>query len=59
LLQVAKDEKECAPSKARICSVEQDSTDVGFFNEEESFDAIDYENAHLAFDPEKSPKFNY
>ena len=59
LLQVAKDEKEYAPSKARVCSVEQDSTDVGFFSDEESFDAIDYENAHQAFDPEKSPKFNY
>ena len=42
LLQVAKDEKEYAPSKARVCSVEQDSTDVGFFSDEESFNAIDY-----------------
>ena len=59
LLQIAKDEKEYAPSKARVGLVEEDSTDVAFYSDEESFDALDYENAYLAFDPEKSPKFHY
>lgn len=36
-----------------------DSADVGFLSDEESFDAIEYENAHLAFDSEKSLKFHY
>jgi hypothetical protein len=38
--------------------VEEDAADVGFLSEEERFDSIDYDNVHLSFDPEKSPKFN-
>ncbi|PWA66679.1 HEAT repeat-containing protein [Artemisia annua] len=56
---VVKDEKEYAPSNTRVGFVEEDSTDVAFYIDEESFDALDYENAYLAFDPEKSPKFHY
>ena len=59
LLQIAKDEKEYAPSKARVGLVEEDSIDVAFYSDKESFDALDYKNAYLAFDPEKSPKFHY
>ncbi|PWA81825.1 pyruvate, phosphate dikinase regulatory protein, chloroplastic [Artemisia annua] len=39
-------------------SVEEDADDDGFLSEEERFNAIEYENVYLAFDPEKSPKFN-
>ena len=56
---MVKDEKEYAPSNTRVGLVEEDSTDVAFYSDEESFDALDYENAYLAFDPEKSPKFHY
>ena len=48
LLQIAKDEAEYKRSKPRVASVEEDADDDGFFCEE---------NVHLAFDPEKSPKF--
>ena len=51
-----KDEKEYAPSKGRVCLDEEDSADDTIYSDEESFDGLDYENAHLAFDPEKSPK---
>ena len=54
LLQLAKDEKEYVLSKAYIGLDEGDSTDVacdGF--------GLDYKDAHLVFDPEKSPKLNY
>ena len=30
----------------------------GDVSDDESFEPIDYDNLHLAFDPEKSPKFN-
>lgn len=59
LLQIKKDEKEYKRSKPRVGSVEEDAADVGrFLSEEERFDSIDYDNVHLSFDPEKSPKFN-
>ena len=58
LLQIAKDEAEYNRSKPRVASVEEDADDDGFLSEEERLDAIEYENVHLAFDPEKSPKFN-
>jgi hypothetical protein len=57
-LQLAKDEKEFVPSKKSVASVDEDSTDVGHLSDQDSLDAIDYDNAHLAFDPEKSPKFH-
>ncbi|PWA34496.1 hypothetical protein CTI12_AA619570 [Artemisia annua] len=58
LRQIAKDEKEFKRSKPRVGSVEEeDAADVGFSSEEEDI-VIDYDNLHLAFDPEKSPKFN-
>ncbi|PWA73601.1 hypothetical protein CTI12_AA259100 [Artemisia annua] len=56
LLQIKKDEKEYKRSKPRVGSVEEDAADVGFLSEEEDV-VIDYDNLHLAFDPEKSPKF--
>ena len=56
LRQIAKDEAEYKRSKPRVCSVEEDEADVGFLSDEE--DAIDYDNVHLAFDQEKSHKFN-
>ena len=28
------------------------------YNDDESFDALDYENAQLPFDPEKAPTFH-
>ena len=58
LRQIAKDEAEYKRSKPRVGSVEEDAADVGFLSEEERFDSIDYDNVHLSFDPEKSPKFN-
>ena len=58
MLQIKKDEKEYKRSKPRVGSVEEDAADVGFLSEEERFDSIDYDNVHLSFDPEKSPKFN-
>ena len=56
LRQIAKDEAEYKRSKPRVGSVEEDAADVGFLSDEE--DAIDYDNVHLAFDQEKSQKFN-
>lgn len=58
MLQIKKDEKEYKRSKPRVGSVEEDAADVGFLSEEESLDSIDYDNVHLSFDTEKSPKFN-
>jgi hypothetical protein len=59
LLQIAKDENEYAPSNARVGLVEENSIDVSFYSDKESFDALDYQNAYLAFDLEKSTKFHY
>ena len=56
LRQIAKDEAEYKRSKPRVGSVEEDAADVGFLSDEE--DAIDYDNVNLAFDSEKSQKFN-
>ena len=58
LHQIAKDEKEFKRSKSRVGSVEEDAADVRFSSEEAEDIVIDYDNLHLAFDPEKSPKFN-
>ena len=38
-------------------SVEYEDTDVGFISDDESLDGLDYDDAHKAFDPEKSTKF--
>ena len=51
---MVKYEKEFALSNTPVGLVEEDSTDVAFYSDEESFDALDYENAYLAFDPEIS-----
>ncbi|PWA46056.1 hypothetical protein CTI12_AA512530 [Artemisia annua] len=48
-IQLAKDEKEFSRSKAVIAEEEDESSDV-------PFDGLSYEDAHLAFDREKSPK---
>ncbi|PWA48631.1 hypothetical protein CTI12_AA490020 [Artemisia annua] len=48
---LAKDEKEFSRSKALVVHEEDDFSDV-------SLDGLDYEEAHLAFDKEKSPKFH-
>ena len=42
-----------------IVTFNPNTTDVSFYSDEESFDAIDYENAYIEFDPQKSPKFHY
>ena len=55
--QISKDEKEYDPSS--VCLEEDDNNDVPSYSGEESLDCIDYDNAHLAFDPEKSHKFNF
>ncbi|PWA81955.1 hypothetical protein CTI12_AA102350 [Artemisia annua] len=52
LLQVAKDEKEFSRSKAVVAEEEDDSSDV-------PFNGLSYEDAHLAFDREKSPKLDH
>ena len=49
LRQLAKDEKEFRRSKAIVVEDEDDMSDV-------SLDGLSYEDAHLAFDREKSPK---
>ena len=51
LFQISEDEKEFEPSD----SVEEKSDDVDKDNDEEVLEGLDYENCHLAFDPEKSP----
>ncbi|PWA95456.1 hypothetical protein CTI12_AA050630 [Artemisia annua] len=48
-VNVAKDEKEFSRSEAVVAEEEDDSSDV-------PFDGLSYEDAHLAFDREKSPK---
>ncbi|PWA64610.1 hypothetical protein CTI12_AA340600 [Artemisia annua] len=50
-IHLAKDEKEFSRSKALVAHEEDDSTDV-------SLDGLSYEEAHLAFDREKSPKLD-
>ena len=57
LLQIAKDEAEYRRSKPRFASVLEDAGDDEFCSEEERLEAIEYENVHLAFDLEKTPKF--
>ncbi|PWA75044.1 hypothetical protein CTI12_AA246400 [Artemisia annua] len=48
---LAKDEKEFSRSKALVVHEEDEFSDV-------SLDGLDYEEAHLAFDKENSPKFH-
>lgn len=51
LIQLAQDEKEYgAQSKAYVCLHDDDD------QKEDAFDGLDYEDAHLEFDLEKSPK---
>ncbi|PWA89338.1 hypothetical protein CTI12_AA111960 [Artemisia annua] len=58
MLQNAKLDAEFRRTKPRVASVKKDADDDGVFSEEERSDPIDYDNLHLAFDPEKSPKIN-
>ena len=59
MLQNAKLDAEFRRTKPRVASVKKDADDDGVFSEEERSEPIDYNNVHLAFDPEKSPKFNF
>ncbi|PWA82689.1 hypothetical protein CTI12_AA046050 [Artemisia annua] len=54
-----KHEREYGTCKASVGLVEEESNDVAKDSDEETFDALDYENAYLAFDPEKSPKIHF
>ncbi|GJV89888.1 hypothetical protein Tco_1533826 [Tanacetum coccineum] len=38
---------------------EDELEDEGLYSDNENFDGLHYEDAHLAFDREKTPKFNF
>ena len=59
LLQLAKDEREFKRKKKCLGWFQEDEDDAGFDSDEERTEPIHYNNMYLAFDPEKSPKFNF
>lgn len=58
MLEIEEYENEYGPSNPEVGLLEESLSDVENYSDEDSDFEIDYENAHLAFDPEKSPKFN-
>ncbi|GKF42199.1 hypothetical protein Tco_0125541 [Tanacetum coccineum] len=58
-LQIAKDRKKDRAYIPPLNLFEDHSHDDSFYSDEENFEGLDYEDAHLGFDPEKSLKFHY
>ncbi|GJT56384.1 hypothetical protein Tco_0991438 [Tanacetum coccineum] len=60
LLQLRRDHEEQLASMPRYNLFEDDSyEDEAYYTDEDDFEALDYEDAHLAFDREKSLKFYF
>ncbi|GKA20792.1 hypothetical protein Tco_0700781 [Tanacetum coccineum] len=58
-LQIAKDRKTDRAYIPPLNLFEDHSHNDSFYSDEENFEGLDYEDAHLGFDPEKSLKFHY
>lgn len=59
MCQLATNHNKHVPSKSCVDLLQDKSTDVSCYSDEEGFDGLDYEYAYLAFDLEKFPKLNY
>ncbi|GKB39080.1 hypothetical protein Tco_0884022 [Tanacetum coccineum] len=59
LLELAKDHKKQLASMPRLNLFKDQSYDDSFYIDEENFEALYYEDAHLGMSFEKSPKFHF
>nr|GEY04749.1 hypothetical protein [Tanacetum cinerariifolium] len=59
LRNVAEEHERELASRPFLSLFEDQIDDVALYNKEDDLEALDYEDAHLGFNPKKSPKFNF